>query len=191
MRVGIALRSAVVLITAASWGGCSSAPEASRDSRAADVRLSRDGRLRYVIPAGWFDATADSQAAGHAVWIIRDDYGSTLTIDEVHLDAAAQAAVREGGLEPLARLLMTLPSGERPIRVVGGPETFERTGRVYCGYDVEVDETRDRLRVLLFRADERVYASTLLVPAAAWKRGADGLLEVQAGFLGSVTLSSL
>ena len=191
MRAGIALRSALLLVTLVFWAGCSSTPEASRDATVPETHRSRDGRLQYVTPAGWFDATADSQAAGHAVWIIRNDYGATLTIDEVRFDAAAGAAVREGGLEPLARLLMTLPSGDRPVRALSGPEAFERNGKVYCGYRVEVYETRDMLRVVLFRADERVYSSTLVVPAAVRERGADQLLEAQTAFLGSVTWSSL
>ena len=191
MRAGIAFRSALYSLALTTWVGCSSGPESSRDSSVPEVHRSRDGRLQYVTPAGWFDATADSQATGHAVWIIRNDYGATLTIDEVRFDAAARAAVSAGGLEPLARLLMTLPSGDRPVRALSGPEAFERNGNVYCGYDVEVYETRDMLRVVLFRADERIYSSTLVVPAAARERGVDQLLEAQTAFLGSVTWISL
>lgn len=191
MRVGIAHRSALLLLTLASWAGCSSSPESSRATSERAIHRSRDGRLQYVTPAGWFDATADSQAAGHAVWIIRNDYGATLTIDEVRLDAAARAAMSGGGLEPLAQLLMTLPSGERPVRSLGSPETFELEGTLYCGYEVEVYETRDMLRVVLFRAGERVYASTLVVPAAARENGSDQLLAGQTAFLGSVTWAPL
>jgi hypothetical protein len=191
MRAGIALRSAPCFLALTFWVGCSGSPQASRDSRVPEVHRSRDGRIQYVTPSGWFDATADSQAAGHAVWIIRNDYGATLTIDEVRFDPAAQAAVREEGLEPLARLLMTLPSGDRPVRALSGPEPFERNGKVYCGYEVEAYETRDMLRVVVFRVDELVYSSTLVVPAAARERGVDQLLEAQAAFLGSITWSSL
>jgi hypothetical protein len=147
--------------------------------------------LQYVPPPGWFDATPDSQAAGHEVWIIRDDYGATLTIDEVHLDTAARDAVRQGGLEPLARLLMTLPSGDRPITVRRPPEIYERDGRVYCQYEVEVFETRDVIRVVLFRAGEEVYSSTLMVPASVRDRSAGQLSDVQTEFLGSVRWYSL
>jgi len=191
MRAGIALRSALVALALASLTGCSGSPEAARESSARAVHRSRDGRLQYVTPPGWFDATADSQAAGHAVWIIRNDYGATLTIDEVRLDAAAVAMVGTGGLEPLAQLLMTLPSGDRPVRTVGAPETVERDGKAYCEYAVEVYETGDLLRVVLFRAGERVYSSTLVVPAAVRERGTEQLAEAQAAFLGSVSWISL
>jgi hypothetical protein len=191
MRPGIALRSVAVLLGLTLWAGCSSSPESTRDTGTPEVHRSRDGRLQYVTPAGWFDATADSTAAGHAVWIIRSDYGGTLTIDEVRLDAAAGKALGGGGLEPLAHLLMTLPSGERPVRPLGAPMTFERNGKAFCAYEVEAYETRDLLRVVLFRAGERVYASTLVVPAAARERGAGPLVEAQAAFLGSVNWLSL
>jgi len=191
MPAGIVLRSALFLIALVAWVGCSGTSDTSRDSSAREVHRSRDGRLQYATPPGWFDATADSQSAGHAVWIIRNDYGATLTIDEVRFDAAARAAVQQGGLEPLAQLLMTLPSGDRPVRTLSGPETFERNGKVYCGYEVEAYQTRDLLRVILFRANERVYSSTLVVPAAAREGGADQLIEAQHAFLGSVTWSSL
>jgi hypothetical protein len=191
MSQGIALRSALLFLVLASWVGCSSAPESARDAGPPRVHRSRDGRLQYITPAGWFDATADAQAAGRAVWIIRNDYGGTLTIDEVKLDEAARRSSGAGGLEPIARLLMTLPSGERPVRAIRDPETVEQNGRVYCAYEVEVYETRDLLRVVLFRAGERVYASTLVVPAAVRDRGYGQLLEAQSSFLGSVSWASL
>lgn len=191
MHAGIALRSALFLIALVSWAGCSGSPEASRDTAQREVHRSRDGRLQYVTPAGWFDATADSQAAGHVVWIIRNDYGATLTIDELKLDAAARAVIRQGELEPLARLLMTLPSGDRPVRTLSGPETFESGGKVYCRYEVEVYETRDILRVVLFQVEERIYSSTLIIPAPAQERDVDALTQAQTAFLGSVTRMSL
>lgn len=191
MRAWIVLRSASFLLPLALLAGCSGSPEASRDTGSREVHRSRDGLLQYVTPQGWFDATADSQAAGHAVWVIRNDYGSTLTIDEVRFDGAARSHVREQGLEPLARLLMTLPSGDRPVRALRAPETTERDGKVFCEYEVEVYETRDLLRVVLFRAGERVYSSTLVIPAAARDRGAEELREAQTAFLRSVAWSSL
>ena len=191
MRAGIVLRSTLVLLALASWAGCSSAPESSRDTPVPVVHRSRDGRLQYVTPPGWFDATADSQAAGHVVWIIRNDYGGTLTIDEVRFDAAALAAVRDEGLEPLAQLLMTLPSGERAVSRLSGPETFERDGKVFCGYQGEVYETRDLVRVVLFQVEDRVYSSTLVVPAAVRDRGPEPLLEAQTAFLTAVAWISL
>jgi hypothetical protein len=191
MRAGIVPRSTRLLVALAFWAGCSSAPEGSRDTPEPAVHRSRDGQLQYVTPPGWFDASADSQAAGHEVWIIRNDYGGTLTIDEVRFDAAARAAVRDGGLELLAQLLMTLPSGDRPVSRLSGPETFERDGKVFCGYEVEVYETRDLVRVLLFRAGDRVYSSTLVVPAAVRDRGSEQLREAQTAFLGAVAWMSL
>lgn len=191
MRAGIVSRSTFLLLALAFWAGCSSAPEGLRETPETAVHRSRDGRLQYSTPPGWFDASADSQAAGHAVWIIRNDYGGTLTIDEVQLDAAARAAVRDGGLEPLAHLLMTLPSGDRSVVRLSGPETLEREGKVFCGYEAEVHETRDLVRVLLFRAGDRVYSSTLVVPAAVRDRGSEQLLEEQTAFLGAVVWISL
>jgi hypothetical protein len=191
MLAGIVPRSALVLLALAFWGGCSSSPESSRDTPAPAVHRSRDGRLQYVTPPGWFDATADSQAAGHVVWIIRNDYGGTLTLDEVRFDAAARAAVRDGGLEPLAQLLMTLPSGDRSVSRLSGPETFEREGTMFCRYEVEVYETRDLVRVVLFHVEDRVYSCTLVVPAAIRDRGSEQLVEEQAAFLGAVAWGSL
>jgi hypothetical protein len=175
----------------ASVYGCSGTRETSRDDVVPAERRSRDGLLQYAPPHGWFDATADSQAAGHAVWIIRNDYVASITIDEVRLDAAAQATALTDGLEPIARLLMTLPSGDRPVRTLTEPATIERKGRVYCGYLVEAYGTNDLLSVVLFRADERVYSSTLVVPREARERGVDELVDAQAAFLGSVAWSPL
>jgi hypothetical protein len=191
MLAGIVPRSALVLLALAIWAGCSSSPESSRDTPVPAVHRSRDGRLQYVTPPGWFDASADSQAAGHVVWIIRNDYGGTLTLDEVRFDAAARAALRDGGLEPLAHLLMTLPSGDRSVSRLSGPETFEREGKMFCRYEVEVYETRDLVRVVLFRVEDRVYSCTLVVPAAIRDRWSEQLVEEQTAFLGAVAWISL
>jgi hypothetical protein len=86
---------------------------------------------------------------------------------------------------------MTLPSGERPVRPIRDPETVEQNSRVYCVYEVEVYERGDLLRVVLFRAGERVYASTLVVPAAVRDRAYGQLLEAQSSFLGSLRWASL
>lgn len=141
-------------------GGCSTGPRTTPLRFQEDYRLSRDGALGYRLPAGWFDVTADSQATGRAIWLVRNDYGASITVEEVYLMARAEGELGEEPLLHLAQLTLPLVAGARLARVETQPEVFRLNGREYCAYELVTRDRSEYLRVVLFKARRRVYAVT-------------------------------
>lgn len=125
-----------------------------------DYHRSRDGTLAYRLPGGWFDVTADSQATGRAIWLVRNDYGASITVEEVYLMARAEGELGEEPLLHLAQLTLPLVAGSRSAGVLRQPEQFRLSGREYCAYELVSREGAEHLRVVLFKARHRVYAVT-------------------------------
>lgn len=149
-------------IVMALLSGCASTSRIPTEILQPSYGISRDGHLRYRVPVGWFDATADSQAVGHSVWLMRSDYGATIAVDEVSLDAAARDAVRAGGLLELASLVVSLSAGDRGAVLIAPPVETTLESRTVCQYTMMVSETRDTLRVTLVDTGTRTYAVTAL-----------------------------
>lgn len=183
MRVlltGIAL---VLLVS-----GCSPTPRAVRPAAPADMHASRDGHLRYQVPSGWFDASADSQAAAHVAWIVRNDYGGSITVDEIRLDEAAQRKVGVGGMEQLVRLVLPLSVAARSATVRDEPRYVDRGEESYWLYEL-ADGGGGSVRVAIVRGGDRVYSITLLVPEDAVDP--DGLRALHDEFVRTLLWPSL
>ena len=145
---------------------------------------SRDGGLRYRLPAGWFDVTADPQSAGHALLLIRNDYQATIVVDEVRLDAAARASLQKNGLMGLAPLLASLGAWEKGRVLVEAPRLLDLNGAEYCRYALTGNGAGERVEVTLVNAAGRVYAVSVLLSDASGRNGVFG--ELQEGFIGSL-----
>jgi hypothetical protein len=150
--------SAVIVLLS----GCAAGSRVSTGLLNPSYAASRDGQLQYRLPIGWFDATADSQAVGHAVWLMRSDYGATIAVDEVSLDAGAREAIRDGGLLELAPLVISLTAGDRGAVLIVPPVDVTLNSKTVCQYTMLVSETRDTLRVTLVDTGRHVYAVTAL-----------------------------
>jgi hypothetical protein len=171
-----------VVLTAVLLSGCVSSSRVPTDLLQSSYSVSPDGHLQYRVPVGWFDATADSQAVGHTIWLMRSDYGATIAVDEVSLDAAARDAVRGGGLLELASLVISLSAGDRGAVLIAAPVETTLNSRTVCQYTMLVSETRDTLHVTLVDTGTRTYAVTAL---RSEKRGGQdvALPAVAGGFV--------
>jgi hypothetical protein len=173
-----------VLTGALLLGGCSSEPASTRTVLHPEIRLSRDGVLGYRIPSGWFDVTADSQATGRAIWLVRNDYGASITVEQVYLMARAQGELGEAPLLHLAELTLPLVAGTRSATVLRRPELVTIGGRQYCAYELVSGERSEHTRVMLFEAGQRVYAATFYGDGSA--EASAGISAVQEPFLRSL-----
>lgn len=165
------LRMALWVPAALLAAGCSSvSPTTAPSLLHQPYFLARDGAVRYRLPAGWFDATAESQGTDRAVFLVRGDYSGTLTLHQVHVDAAARRDLSQVGLLQIARLTASLESGSKSGMIVREPEAVRINGQEACTYEVEYS-TGDRVRTVLVDTGERLYAVAALVntgaPAAA------------------------
>ena len=173
MRLAVGFPRLALLVPAALLcAGCTSVSPTPSPVLHQPYFLSRDGVMRYRLPAGWFDATAESQGTDRAVFLVRGDYSGTLTVHEVHVDAAARRDLPRVGLLQIARLTAALESGSALGIVVSEPETVRMNGREGCAYEVEYP-AGDRVRTVLVYTGERLYAVAALVnsrvPAVAMK----------------------
>ena len=154
----------VIILSAAllDWGCAGSSPSTAPPPLHPPYFVSRDGGVRYRLPAGWFDATGESQEADRAIFLVRGDYAGTLTMHEVHVDPAARRSMAQGALLQIARLTASLESGSKSGLVVREPETVRWNGKEGCAYEVEY-ATGDRVRTILVDTGERLYAVAALV----------------------------
>ena len=160
------------LLLAYLIAGCAGSPPATRVPFRSEYGVSRDAVLRYRIPIGWFDATADSQATGHAAWLLNNDYAASITVDEVHIEERARSSLKGNDLLQLGRLILPLMERERAALVLQSPELFTVEGKEYCGYEVVNTAERDTICVVLLDTGEKVYTVTLFFSGSkrAWAR---------------------
>jgi hypothetical protein len=147
---------------------------------------SRDGDLRYRLPVGWFDASTDSQAIQHAVWALRNDYGASITVEEINLDASARRELGEKKLLQLAQLTMPLLANDRSAAVQEAPVLFSVRGKEYCVFELVTFPSDDTLRVVVFDTGRRTYTATFYAKGEGTRTGGEELRSVQDAFLRSL-----
>ena len=157
---------ALLLSIALSFTGCAPPPGATT-AAPESYSVSRDGTIRYRLPAGWFDAGADTLAADRAVWLVRDDFAGSLTIRPVHLRAVDTGDLAGEGLLQVAKLTASLESSTKPGVVAREPDRTEVGGREAVSYDLEFRGSGDRTRTVLLASAGRIYAVTALVNGSA------------------------
>ena len=173
----------LALVLAVFCAGCSTA---SLPVLSPAYTPSRDGGFQYRVPAGWYDATADSQAVGHAVWLLRDDYGATIAVSDLHLDREAREFLKEGGMTRLAALSMTLAAAGNAYTIDRVPAISRINGKPSCEYQLVTSPGSDLLRVVLVDAGNRVYMVTALVPGGSRSAARDDVFAVEEAFLNTL-----
>jgi len=187
MRQAVVRSSAALCLSAALFAaGCGSAPSTAVPPLLHQPYfLARDGAVRYRLPAGWFDATGESQGTDRAVFLVRGDYGGTLTVHEVHVDAAARRDLPQIGLLQIARMTASLESGSKSGMVVREPETLRINGREGYVYEVEYS-SGDRVRTILVDTGERLYAVAALVNGGATGAATWDIFAAQQAFVAAL-----
>jgi hypothetical protein len=180
---GRSSRVLLVLPFLLAFAGCASARYTDEYPLIPSVRTSHDGLLRYRVPRGWFAAAPDSGAPQNVVWLLQNNYKATLAVSEIVVDSEANRAVRNGGLERLAQLTMTLVSGDNSAVLTREPELFELSGRQFCAYETEITETGDMVRVVVFATSAKIYEVTALARSGEQR---DKVFDAQQGFLSSL-----
>ena len=160
------LQRAALAATAGFLAGCSSLSPVPSPTLHSPLLTSGDGAFQYRLPDGWFDATADTQAAGHVVWLLRNDYEATIAVSELHLDARARDAIRSAGVMGLAQLSMAFAAGQASYTVTQQPGELRVNGRPSCVYALVTAPAHDTVRVVLVDTGIHVYMVTALVVGA-------------------------
>jgi hypothetical protein len=184
-----ALRHAVpllLLIVVLLVAGCAGAPPALVPLATSPSFPSRDGVLRYRIPPGWFDATSDSQATTRSVFVVCGDYGGSISVKEMHVDAAARRDLARTGLVQMARLAAALETGEGAGIVAREPQSLRVKGREGATYDLEYG-SGERVRIVLVDTGTRIYGVSALVSGTTTQRAAEEIFTMQQAFIQALT----
>jgi hypothetical protein len=173
----------VLLCVGLFCGGCTATGPAAASGPPPAYSLSRDGAIRYRLPAGWFDVTPDTLAADQAVWLVRDDYAGSLTVRQVHIRAVDKADLGGEGLLQVAKLTAALETSRKPGILAREPDRTQVNGRDAVSYDVEYSGSGDRTRTVLLTVEGRLYAVTALVNGSAPSRAGREIFGILQSFL--------
>ena len=89
---------------------------------------------------------------------MKQDYSSSLTLKELHIDRITAKRIDKEGLKLLANISMAFePEGQGAGTVSVQPKEFSIAGRDYCGY--ELTTGTDCKRIVVFYAKGRYYES--------------------------------
>jgi hypothetical protein len=161
--------------------GCSSTPSVTGRAFHPEVLLAADSQLRYRIPEGWLDGSAEPQAAGHLIWLVRGDYGATIAVDPVHLDSQARAALSGNGLLEVAGLQMGLETATGAYAVTQHPELGTVNGKKICSYTVRIGA--DLKRTMVVNAGGVLYSVHAVVTPSLSGEEAAQVYALQSGFV--------
>jgi hypothetical protein len=117
-----------VAIMQVCLSGCASVPYATEGGVPPVYLLSRDRVLQYTRPMNWLDATSDSAALPHIIWLVRNDYTAAIAVNEVFIDAETRRSILNDGLGRLAYLNMSLAMGDRGGNILEQPRPFRIDG---------------------------------------------------------------
>ncbi|HEX7573113.1 MAG TPA: hypothetical protein VF514_08455 [Bacteroidota bacterium] len=169
-------------------GGCATPGPAAASVLSPPYLVSRDGAIRYRLPAGWFDVTPDTLSVDRAVFLVRDDYAGSLTVRQVHIRAVDKADLGGEGLLEVAKLTAALETSSKPGMLAREPERYPVNGREAVSYDVEYSGSGDRTRTVLLAVDGRLYALTALVNGTAPPGAVREIFGVLQTFIASLRL---
>lgn len=175
-----------LLLTAAALAlvaGCATLPYATDHPLGSYALASRSGALQYYVPRGWFDATLDPQNMDNAIWLIRDDYGATITVGEVVLDSTATRMVARSGLRMLATLTMHLNAGGEAPVPTKQPALFSMNGNEYCDYEIVLNPSQEEIRVVLFDAGGKYFEAKALAAGNGKHASPQEVFTAQQSFL--------
>ncbi len=142
--------------------GCAGPQRSTESPSTVPLLTSRDGLIRYPLPPGWFDATSHAKESRPVVWIVRNDYGASISINTITIDDRTRRQYKQDGLFRTGQLSLQLNTSTRSAVVLQLPKLERLNGKEYCVYEIEEPATRDRIRVAVFDTGERVYEVTAL-----------------------------
>lgn len=185
-RASGSFRLLLILISALLSLQCATISPPPLRTLTGTLATSPDGLLRYRIPLGWFDVSADSQATGHRIWLVSDDLGATIAVDEVHIDAGIRTRLNQGLLREVARLLLTLRAGREGLVELSSPEWTALNGKKVCVYRLGKPSTRETHRIALLDTGRKLYMTTLVMTEREGRTRQEKLLDAQDQFVESL-----
>jgi hypothetical protein len=159
-------RAVPLFLSALLLAGCTGGSAPAIRSSPPSLTLARDGGFRYGVLPGWLDASADTHNTGNAVWLTRSDYGATIAVYAIVVDARARDEIRQAGLLGVGRIIMELAAAETSGVVRMPPEITREEGREVCAFELGFAGGKESAWTFLFDTGRRVYTVTVRGPAS-------------------------
>jgi hypothetical protein len=149
------------------------------------------GTLSVLLPVGWKETVDQRNAPNIALWLVREDYGASLSFAPMRMDPALYRALRKDGALAIAKVSLSLKKGQArdTVSVIHAPESFRLNGRDYAAYEYSVTGGRTAIRVVVFDAGNGFY-ECILLPASPTISPEENrrLFELQQSVLASAEL---
>lgn len=145
--------------------------------------------LSVRVPEGWRETSDERNAPAILLWLVREDYGASLSFSALTMNPALFDALRRDGLLAVARTSLALKrsNAHDSVRVVVQPELFTLAARAHAAYEYSTDNGASVVRVVVFEAGRR-FIECAMTPVAPTPGAAEQrtLFEVQQSVLASL-----
>ena len=175
--------TAILLIASLGLLGCAGSTRLSEIPLQTTYAASRHGLLHYKVPVGWFDATSDSQTVASEIWLVKNDYAATISVNEIIIDTDTRRAISGEGLIRLTNLLLSLSGANGPPTMLNSPETFLLYEKTLCSYTMLKPNSNDTVRVVILPVGERVFEVVALNSGKERRVSSRAVFSAQQSFL--------
>lgn len=147
---------------------CASVPYYSFDyPLTTEVVVSTDKTIQSRIPLGWFVSTDTSLTPQFLFWLIKEDYSSTIALQEIKVDHFTDQRVKQEGLKLIAEISQSFKKESVDKFLLTKPiEIFTINAKNYCGY--EYYSNSGRVRVIVLQIGNRYFEVEAIPLAGIW-----------------------
>ena len=162
---------------------CASTPRVFEAQFTQDYFLSKDGTLRFRLPAGWINATTDLPSGNTLIWLVRSDFASMLVVKEVTIDSVTRTDINTSGLGRLGELMLGLARSENGVRIVKPPQPLVGGGIMASTYEYVAGHPGDRVHVVLVNTGRKVYEVSTRIKDVISAEASEGIISLQEAFV--------
>ena len=149
---------------------CASVPYYSFDyPLTTEVIISSDKTIQSRIPLGWFTSKDTSLTPQFLFWLIKDDYSSSIALQEIKVDRFTEQRIKKEGLKLFAEISQSFKKESVEKFSLTMPiEIFTINSKNYCGYEYYSNDRSGRVRVILLQIGNRYFEVEATPLSGVW-----------------------
>jgi hypothetical protein len=149
---------------------CASVPYYSFDyPLTTEVIISTDKTIQSRVPLGWFASKDTSLTPQFLFWLIKDDYSSSIALQEIKVDRFTEQRIKKEGLKLFAEISQSFKKESVDKFLMTKPiEVFTINSKNYCGYEYYSNDRSSRVRVILLQIGSRYFEVEATPLSGVW-----------------------